>query len=86
MKKTLFIIGLVVLASCSPSTKEINQSQTSDFTYSNGINSGKLEIYRINGCQYLGSLNLCDWDVITHMGNCDNPRHYQVIHDTILIK
>lgn len=39
----------------------------------------------IDSCEYLVSVN-GQGNVITHKGNCKNPIHYKVVHDTIYIE
>jgi len=51
-------------------------------------NSGKAnlvtEIQVIDGCEYIVSKNAYG-NVVSHKGNCNNPIHKQVIHDTIYV-
>ena len=42
------------------------------------------EIQIIDDCEYIVSKNGYG-DVATHKGNCNNPIHYEVIHDTIYV-
>jgi hypothetical protein len=72
MKKIILtlIIGLA-LASCQENT--LNPSQQTGLIYNGGL--CKLEIYEVNGCQYIGYLHGVNNDVLTHMGNCNNPIH-----------
>lgn len=79
-----FIIGLIILLGpciISACNQPNIEAKTTNYIYSNlGQN---LEVYTIDSCQYIGHLTGCNHDVLAHKGDCTNPKHYRVIHDTI---
>lgn len=51
----------------------------------NGKGIISTEVQIIDGCEYIVSKNAYG-NVVSHKGNCKNPIHKQVIHDTIYIE
>jgi len=41
-------------------------------------------VTKVNECEYIISHNL-DGDILSHKGDCNNPIHKLVVHDTIYI-
>ena len=56
---------LVCVVFCSCETKNVSIQKT--FTK---INGREISIYEIDSCQYIGSVNKEQGDMITHKGNC----------------
>jgi hypothetical protein len=54
------------------------------FSCNNGKANLGTEIQEIDGCEYIVSKNGYG-NVVSHKGNCKNPIHYKVIHDTIYV-
>lgn len=54
------------------------------FSCNNEKANSEIEIREIEGCEYIVSKNGVG-DVLSHKGNCKNPIHYKVIHDTIYV-
>lgn len=42
------------------------------------------DVQEIDGCEYIISRN-GHGNIVSHKGNCKNPIHYNVIHDTIYV-
>lgn len=71
MKKLFIAVMLLTLASCQEQNVE---SKSTDYVIKAGSNP--IKIVNIDGCQYLFG----DWShatVLTHKGNCNNPKHYE---------
>ena len=50
----------------------------------NGKANLSLNIQEIDGCEYIVSENGYG-NIVSHKGNCKNPFHNKVIHDTIYV-
>lgn len=70
----LTILLLFCLLSCSNNGNNQalnnNQKTNSIYHYSWGQIYKDLEIYEIDSCEYIGTLNITDADVLTHRGRC----------------
>ncbi len=66
---------MMTLISCESESQYQEQAKRTDFTYSDGMGTYELKVYEFNGCQYLGKLTGSQSDVLTHLGNCNNPNH-----------
>lgn len=54
------------------------------FSCNDGKSKISTDIQIIDGCEYIVSRNAYG-NVVSHKGNCSNPIHKQVIHDTIYV-
>lgn len=54
------------------------------FSCNNGKGKISTDVRIIDGCEYIVSRNSYG-NVVSHKGNCSNPIHKQVIHDTIYV-
>jgi hypothetical protein len=54
------------------------------FSCNNGKGKISTDVQVIDGCEYIVSRNSYG-NVVSHKGNCNNPIHKQVIHDTIYV-
>lgn len=75
MKKLLFILCILIV--CLNSCTSVCTPR--EYKAKIGTN-----IQEIDGCEYYVSHNGYG-NIITHKGNCKNPIHYNIIHDTIYV-
>jgi len=54
------------------------------FSCNNGKGKKSIDVQIIDGCEYIVSRNSYG-NIVSHKGNCNNPIHKQVIHDTIYV-
>ena len=54
------------------------------FSCNDGKGRISADVQIIDGCEYVVSRNSYG-NVVSHKGNCNNPIHKQVIHDTIYV-
>jgi hypothetical protein len=54
------------------------------FSCNDGKGKISTDVQVIDGCEYIVSRNSYG-NVVSHKGNCNNPIHKQVIHDTIYV-
>ena len=84
----LFIILLAMIA-CDPDgnirTTTVNADSTIVKLKSNYGSFKEYAIITIEGCEYFAYKNHFGDLVIEHKGNCKNPIHYQVKHDTVYV-
>lgn len=63
MRKTLIILILIILYSCETKNVNIQSTETK-------INGRPIQIYVIDGCEYIGNVYGGHGDWATHKGNC----------------
>ena len=93
MKKIIVLLMLCIgLFSCSQRPPTLNGTPIGQTIPSASvIDKRELEIYNVNGHQYIGSLYGSNDDVFTHSGECTHPLHKMIrdtvyIHDTVYVE
>jgi hypothetical protein len=71
----LIILAIIGLDGCNTRSPIKNETFKVHFIDTDRDDC-KLDVYTIDGCQYIGHLMGSDHDVLTHKGNCTNPIHY----------
>ena len=70
MKNTKIFLMLIIICGLS--------------SCNNGKANLSSKIQEIDGCEYIVSINTYG-NLVSHKGNCKNPFHNKVIHDTIYV-
>lgn len=73
MKKLIFALLIIFITSCGNGTST-NPQPTVRVTTENDYTK-TLQIYKIDGCEYVAYCLSCDNAVLTHKGDCSNPIH-----------
>lgn len=74
------ILGVIMVSSCGNPNMHREESTVTYDTQERHI-----ELYRFDGCQYIGHLYGSETDWCTHKGDCDNPKHtITTVRDSII--
>jgi len=89
MKCLITIIILLAVFACDPNGTIGTQYSSADSTIvklkNNNTGFKEYTIITIEGCEYFIYKDHFGDLMIEHKGNCKNPIHYQVKHDTIYV-
>ena len=87
--KYLLLIILLAMFACNPDGSIGTQYTSSDSIIvklkPNYSNFKEYTVITIDGCEYFTYKDHFGDLMIEHKGNCKNPIHYQVKHDTIYV-
>ena len=89
MKYLILSIILLAMIACNPDGTIGTQYNSADSIMvklkPNYSNFKEYTVITIDGCEYIAYKNDPGNLFIEHKGNCKNPIHYQVKHDTVYV-